>query len=110
MLVDGVISAVKDFGCIVTFYNEVKALAPVSELRSFSIYQSVCFSLQGLTCISDSDEFASSPSVLVSVGQVVRCRILTVNPKESKMRVSLKVSAPLHAYGDNAAINKGPIV
>ncbi|TPX37608.1 hypothetical protein SmJEL517_g00637 [Synchytrium microbalum] len=73
-LADGVITAVKDFGCIVSFYNDVKALAPISEL---------------------SDAFSNRAADHFTMGQVVRCRVLTVNQQEEKMRVTLKPSAIL---------------
>jgi rRNA biogenesis protein RRP5 len=61
----GVITAVKDFGCIVTFFNEVRALAPASELGH--------------------DE--------PKVGKAVKCQVLTVDPTNKKLRVSLRISA-----------------
>ncbi|KAI9106108.1 hypothetical protein DFS34DRAFT_47062 [Phlyctochytrium arcticum] len=69
-LAHGVVSAVKDFGCIITFFNDVKALAPLAEL---------------------SEKFVQKASDLYTVGQVVKCRVLTVDPAEEKMRVSLNL-------------------
>ncbi|TPX37287.1 hypothetical protein SeLEV6574_g07938, partial [Synchytrium endobioticum] len=91
MLTDGIITAVKDFGCIITFYNDVKALAPASEL---------------------SDAFVNHPSDLFTVGQVVRCRVLTVHPKDSKMRVTLKPSSILRSdrHMDLTLVKIGQVV
>ncbi|TPX58764.1 hypothetical protein SpCBS45565_g07918 [Spizellomyces sp. 'palustris'] len=69
-LVHGVISSVKDFGCIVSFYNGVRALAPLSEL---------------------SEKFVEDPSKLFTVGQVVKCRVISVDVADEKMRVSFKL-------------------
>ncbi|KAJ3186618.1 hypothetical protein HDU85_007438 [Gaertneriomyces sp. JEL0708] len=65
----GVITAVKDFGCLVTFYGNVKALAPLAEL---------------------TESFVQHPSDLFSIGQVIKCRVISVDPAEEKMRVSFK--------------------
>ncbi|KAJ3043804.1 Protein RRP5 [Rhizophlyctis rosea] len=67
----GVITAIKDYGAIVTFYNDVHALIPIAEL---------------------SEQFTKHPSEVVKPGQVVKCRVLTVEPETEKMRVSLKLS------------------
>ncbi|KAJ3056513.1 Protein RRP5 [Rhizophlyctis rosea] len=67
----GVVQSLKEFGAIVTFYNDVKALLPVSEVR---------------------EEFVKSVGDVLKVGQVVKCRVLTVEAGEEKMRVSLKLS------------------
>lgn len=69
-LANGFVSAVKDFGLIVTFFNQVRAIVPKSEL---------------------SYDFVADPAKLFHVGQPVKCKILSVNPAESKMRASLKV-------------------
>ncbi|KAJ3251091.1 rRNA biogenesis protein rrp5 [Boothiomyces macroporosus] len=67
----GVITSVKDYGCIVSFFNDVKALAPIAELSHTRIE-------------SVSDNF--------TVGQSIKCQVLTVNPKEKKLRVTFKTS------------------
>ncbi|KAJ3029392.1 UNVERIFIED_CONTAM: Protein RRP5, partial [Siphonaria sp. JEL0065] len=68
-IVDGYIINIKDFGCIVGFYNEVRAICPRSELTAHKI---------------------TNPSDVFSVGQVVKCRVLNVNAGEQKMTVSFK--------------------
>ena len=67
----GVVASIQSYGVIINFFNEVKALAPISEL---------------------STEYIQTPLEVVKLGMTVSCRILTVDPKESKMRVSLKTS------------------
>ncbi|ORX93442.1 nucleic acid-binding protein [Basidiobolus meristosporus CBS 931.73] len=68
----GVITSVKPTGCIVTFFNNVKALAPLPEL---------------------SDSFIKDPTTHFNVGQVVKCRVLTVDPEREQLRVSFKSEA-----------------
>lgn len=67
----GVISSIQDHGCVITFFNNVKAFAPLAEL---------------------THEFIDSASTMFKIGQTVKCRVLTVNPTEEKMRVTLKNS------------------
>ncbi|KAJ2999616.1 rRNA biogenesis protein rrp5 [Globomyces sp. JEL0801] len=67
----GIILAVKDFGCIVGFYNNVRAIAPISELSYGHI---------------------KNPEELFRVGQTVKCRILSANAENKKLRVSFKLS------------------
>jgi rRNA biogenesis protein RRP5 len=66
----GIITSVQSFGCIVHFYDNVHALIPISEL---------------------SDEYVKTPSDLFSVGQVMKCRILSVDAANEKMRASFKL-------------------
>nr|KAJ3421087.1 rRNA biogenesis protein rrp5 [Polyrhizophydium stewartii] len=87
MITTGIISAVKSFGCIVTFYNHVRALVPISEL---------------------SDTFVKTPSDLFRVGQAVKCRILSVDPAEDKMRASFKLTPPQGKAASAAASSDAP--
>ncbi|KAJ3175830.1 rRNA biogenesis protein rrp5 [Geranomyces variabilis] len=86
----GVISAVKSFGCIVTFYNEVRALVPMNEL---------------------SDKFVESAAELFSVGQPVKCRIIEVNAAEEKMRGSFNlVAKKTHTSAELDKVTIGELV
>ncbi|KXS21740.1 nucleic acid-binding protein [Gonapodya prolifera JEL478] len=67
----GVVTAVKEFGCLVTFFGGVRCLVPLQEL---------------------SDGFVEKPSDVASVGKVVKCRVLTVDPAQEKLRCSFKMS------------------
>ena len=67
----GVVASIQSYGAIINFFNEVRALAPISEL---------------------STDYTQNPLEVVKVGMTVSCRVLTVDPLESKMRVSLKTS------------------
>ncbi|KAG0334330.1 rRNA biogenesis protein rrp5 [Podila humilis] len=70
-LSDGVIFRTNDHGCIVTFYNNIKAFAHISELQE-----------------------AHVPNLNVfQPGQVKTCRVLEVNAEEGKMKVSFKKNA-----------------
>ncbi|KAJ3286606.1 hypothetical protein HK104_008958, partial [Borealophlyctis nickersoniae] len=87
----GVISAVRDFGCIVHFYNNVRGLAPISEL---------------------SDQFIKNPSDHFKVNQVVKCRVLSVDPESEKLSVSFKLAASSKtgAGGKLSAVEIGEVV
>ncbi|XP_077380962.1 protein RRP5 homolog isoform X2 [Festucalex cinctus] len=65
----GFIVCVKNFGCIVRFYNHVKGLVTVGELSS---------------------EVILNPEEVFYVGQVVRARVLECFPKKEKMVLSFK--------------------
>jgi rRNA biogenesis protein RRP5 len=70
MITMGVIEAVKKFGCIVKFYNQVHGLCPIHEL---------------------SEDFIKNPEDHFKVNQVVKCRVMDFNKDESKLRVSFKL-------------------
>uniref|UniRef100_A0AAX7SRF5 Protein RRP5 homolog n=1 Tax=Astatotilapia calliptera TaxID=8154 RepID=A0AAX7SRF5_ASTCA len=65
----GYIVSVKDFGCIVRFYNGVKGLVPLSELSSEPIVR---------------------PEDIFYVGQVVKAKVLQCDPEKGKMALSFK--------------------
>ncbi|XP_051239912.1 protein RRP5 homolog isoform X1 [Dicentrarchus labrax] len=65
----GYIVCIKDFGCIVRFYNSVKGLVPLSELSS---------------------EPVISPEEVFYVGQVLKAKVLHCNPDKAKMVLSFK--------------------
>ncbi|KAJ3219197.1 hypothetical protein HDU67_002193 [Dinochytrium kinnereticum] len=70
VITNGYIVSVKDFGCIVGFYNDVRAIAPLPEL---------------------SDRFVRHASELFTVGEVVKCRVTFVDPDAQRMTVSMKI-------------------
>ncbi|XP_041640703.1 protein RRP5 homolog [Cheilinus undulatus] len=65
----GHIVCIKDFGCIVRFYNNVKGLVPPSELSSEPI---------------------TSPEEVFYVGQVLKAKVLQCDPDKAKMILSFK--------------------
>ncbi|CAN9509947.1 unnamed protein product [Ophioblennius macclurei] len=65
----GFVVCVKNFGCIVRFYNEVKGLVPLKEL---------------------SVEPIVSPEEVFFVGQVLKAKVLQCDPDKSKMVLSFK--------------------
>ncbi|KAK2815754.1 hypothetical protein Q5P01_026221 [Channa striata] len=67
----GYIVCVKDFGCIVRFYNNVKGLVPLNELSSEPIL---------------------SPEEYFYVGQVLKAKVLQCDPERSKMVLSFKAA------------------
>ncbi|KAJ3156683.1 rRNA biogenesis protein rrp5 [Geranomyces michiganensis] len=86
----GVVSAVKPFGCIVTFHNEVRALVPMNEL---------------------SDKFVENAADLFSIGQPVKCRIVEVNAAEEKMRGSFNlVAKKTHSAAELEKVTVGELV
>ncbi|KAJ3191224.1 rRNA biogenesis protein rrp5 [Irineochytrium annulatum] len=69
MITHGSIASVKEFGCIVTFYNNVRAIVPLREL---------------------ADRRIKDPAESFSIGMVVKCRVLSVDAEGKKMTVSFK--------------------
>ncbi|KAG8015141.1 Protein RRP5-like protein [Nibea albiflora] len=67
----GYIVAIKDFGCIVRFYNNVKGLVPLRELSSEPIL---------------------SPEEVFYVGQVLKAKVLQCDTDKSKMVLSFKAA------------------
>lgn len=67
----GYIVCVKDFGCIVRFYNNVRGLVPLRELSS---------------------EVIVSPETVFYVGQVLKAKVLQCDPEKSKMVLSFKAA------------------
>ncbi|KAM4583938.1 protein RRP5 homolog [Odontesthes bonariensis] len=65
----GYIVCIKDFGCIVRFYNTVRGLVPLNELSSEPII---------------------SPEEVFYVGQVLKAKVLQCNPEKEKMVLSFK--------------------
>ncbi|XP_077102303.1 protein RRP5 homolog [Siphateles boraxobius] len=65
----GVIVFVKQFGCIVRFYGDVKGLVPVGEL---------------------STERVENPEGLFFIGQVVQAKVLRCDPENKKLCLSFK--------------------
>ncbi|OUM67352.1 hypothetical protein PIROE2DRAFT_40141, partial [Piromyces sp. E2] len=70
MITMGVIEAVKPFGCIVKFYNQVHGLCPIHEL---------------------SEDFIKNPEDHFHINQVVKCRVMDFDKEDSKLRVSFKL-------------------
>lgn len=86
----GVITNIVAAGLIVTFYNDVHALAPLVEL---------------------SEEFVQDPTKNFSIGQVVKCRVLTVDPAQRRMRVTLRGALSIPSQNvDVAGISLGELV
>ncbi|KAF3843991.1 hypothetical protein F7725_016039 [Dissostichus mawsoni] len=67
----GYIVCIKDFGCIVRFYNNVKGLVPTNELSSEPIV---------------------SPQEVFYVGQVLKAKVLNCDPAKEKMALSFKAA------------------
>lgn len=67
----GFIVCIKDFGCIVRFYNNVKGLVPMNELSSEPI---------------------TSPEEFFYVGQVLKTKVLQCDPDKAKMVLSFKAT------------------
>ncbi|KAF4118411.1 protein RRP5 homolog [Onychostoma macrolepis] len=65
----GVIVCVKDFGCIVRFYEDVKGLVPKAEL---------------------SKEYVTNPEELFFVGQVVQAKVLDCDEEKKMLRLSFR--------------------
>ncbi|OZJ03378.1 hypothetical protein BZG36_04497, partial [Bifiguratus adelaidae] len=72
----GVITSVRDNGCLVTFYSDVHGFVPLAEL---------------------SETYIKNPHEHFKVGQVVKCTVLTVQPAEGRLRLSFKGAASIKA-------------
>ncbi|KAI8500522.1 Protein RRP5 [Branchiostoma belcheri] len=70
MWAHGFVLAILEYGCIVMFYNNVKGLLPKREM---------------------SQESVEDPRKLFYRGQVVKCRVMSCNPAQEKLRLSLKM-------------------
>ncbi|XP_034095029.1 protein RRP5 homolog [Gymnodraco acuticeps] len=67
----GYIVCIKDFGCIMRFYNNVKGLVPTNELSSEPIV---------------------NPQEVFYVGQVLKAKVLNCDPAKEKMALSFKAA------------------
>uniref|UniRef100_A0AAQ4Q1H9 Protein RRP5 homolog n=1 Tax=Gasterosteus aculeatus aculeatus TaxID=481459 RepID=A0AAQ4Q1H9_GASAC len=67
----GYVVSVKDFGCIVRFYNDVRGLVPLNELSSQPII---------------------NPEEMFYVGQVLKAKVLQCNPDKAKLVLSFKAA------------------
>ncbi|KAF9919994.1 rRNA biogenesis protein rrp5 [Linnemannia zychae] len=86
---DGVIVKVNSHGCILSFYNNIKAFAHISELQE--------------THVNNLDIFQP--------GQVKTCRVLEVDASEQKMKVSFKKSSENDLSSvEIGSIHKGKVV
>uniref|UniRef100_A0A8C2WBX7 Protein RRP5 homolog n=1 Tax=Cyclopterus lumpus TaxID=8103 RepID=A0A8C2WBX7_CYCLU len=77
----GYIVCIKEFGCIVRFYNSVKGLVPLNQLSSEPII---------------------SPEEVFYVGQVLKAKVLKCEPDKAKMLLSFK--AAVEGDTDEAAM------
>lgn len=88
-LSDGVIVKVNPHGCIVSFFNNVKAFAHISELQETHVNNLSIF----------------------QPGQVKTCRVLEVNAAEQNMKVSFKKSSEVDLGSvEVGSIHKGKII
>ncbi|KAF9927845.1 rRNA biogenesis protein rrp5, partial [Modicella reniformis] len=86
---DGMISRVTPHGCIVTFYNDIRAFAHLSELQEAHVTNVNIF----------------------HPGQVKTCRVLEVDAKENRLKVSFKKSSETDLSPVSVgSIQKGKIV
>jgi rRNA biogenesis protein RRP5 len=80
----GFIIAVKDFGCIVGFLNNVRGKVPLKEL---------------------STAYVADPTKLFQIGQVVKCRVLSADPAKEKLTLSFNL-AKSKSQAENDHIQK----
>lgn len=86
---DGVIVKVNTHGCIVSFFNNVKAFAHISELQETHVNNLSIF----------------------QPGQVKTCRVLEVNAAEQNMKVSFKTSSEVDLGSVQVgSVHKGKII
>lgn len=68
---DGYVASIRPFGCIVRFYNNIRAILPLGEL---------------------SEDYVTDASKIVFEGQVVRVRVIKLDKDAQQMVVSLRKS------------------
>nr|DBA15081.1 TPA: hypothetical protein GDO54_004338 [Pyxicephalus adspersus] len=85
MITHGFIWAVKDFGCIVKFYNDVHGLAPAREL-----------STQYIPSIQDA----------FYKGQVIKVRVLECNPEKETLLLSFRIVEETNDEQENGGRRK----
>ncbi|XP_048585462.1 protein RRP5 homolog isoform X2 [Nematostella vectensis] len=68
----GFITSVREYGCLVTFYNNVKGLVPKDQLG-----------------IQESED----PRGVFYLGQVLTCHVISCNPDQQKLKLSLKANS-----------------
>nr|XP_033796509.1 protein RRP5 homolog isoform X2 [Geotrypetes seraphini] len=78
MIAHGFIACIKDFGCIVQFYNEVRGLVPKYEL---------------------STEPVPFPEKVFYEGQVMKVRVLNCDPGQERMLLSFKLKEEVEPEG-----------
>jgi rRNA biogenesis protein RRP5 len=74
-IVHGYISKVQEFGCIVKFYGDVRGFVPSDDYLD-----------------KEKKENYHSPHEFFKVGQVVMCRVVSVNPKYKRLRLSFNLA------------------
>eukprot|EP01052_Picozoa_sp_SAG31_P017910 SAG31_NODE_1247_length_9127_cov_2.629929_3_plen_1785_part_00 len=92
MVVDGYISAIKPFGCIVSYYNDVSSLAPRSMLG-----------VRGLDADADLQQS-------FRLGQTVQVKIVSCTPADRKMIVSMDMSTKVETCNDDISRLIGTLV
>ncbi|KAJ3129923.1 Protein RRP5 [Nowakowskiella sp. JEL0407] len=90
VVTDGVISAVQELGLVVQFFGGVRGFCPKQEMGT-------AFSEK-----TYKDDFKS--------GQLIKCRIVTTDPVNKKLRLSLKLSSPAPSVAKSDAVKVGQIV
>lgn len=89
----GVISAVKQSGCVVHFYGGVRGFVTKSELSS--------------------TQFVSNPASVFWPGQSLPCRVLRCDPAERRLQLSFKTDDSLPttvAVGEESSLSPGDFV
>lgn len=88
----GVISAVRQSGCVVHFYGNVCGFVTRSELSS--------------------TQFVSEPTSVFWPGQTLPCRVLQCDPAERRLLLSFRTdgSLPAAAVGEEASLSPGGFV
>lgn len=80
----GIVTAVRPFGCIVSFFGDARGLVHVSDL---------------------SNQFVTNPSESFTNGQLVKCRLVSVDTADSKLKLSLCAPKGKELARSAAAIN-----
>ncbi|NP_001122095.1 programmed cell death 11 L homeolog [Xenopus laevis] len=86
LITHGFIVAIKDYGCLVKFYNEVQGLAPRRELGS----------LQEISSLEDA----------FYRGQVIKVQVLECNPQTQQLLLSFRITEEGHTEQEQRFLKK----
>lgn len=90
----GFIVCVKDFGCIVRFYNDVKGLVQLTELSTEPVNPKEIFYVGQVKKKTWRNKFVCfcvlEPDLKVVVFQVLKAKVLQCDPEKAKLLLSFK--------------------
>lgn len=74
----GVVLAIKEYGLLIGFFNDVKALMPLKEITSLSLKKEKL----------NKNEVLNELNKLFYLGQLIKCRVIDINIDKQQLKVS----------------------